>query len=125
MSESTPNLREVGCAGLHFCLGHAADQVGLHVLGLGVGRVVHVAADVEVVVVRVDDLRLVHEAAVFRQFALVREDEVDLLDVLGAELVLVLAFGVFAVGIDEEHLAAQRVGLVFVHDETQAGMPVP
>ena len=54
---------------------------------------------------------------VFGQLALVREDEVDLLDVLGTELVLVLALGVFAVGVDEEHLAAQRVRFVLVHHQ--------
>src|SRR5271165_5762832 len=35
--------------GLHFRLRHAADEVGLHVLRLGVGRVVHVATNVEIV----------------------------------------------------------------------------
>ena len=60
-------LGEVALPGLHLRLGNAADQVGLHVLRLRVGRVVHVAADVEVVVVLLDDLGLVHEAAVFRQ----------------------------------------------------------
>ena len=69
----------------------------------------------------VDDLLHIDEAAVFGQFALVREDKVDLLDVLGAELVLILAFGVFAVGVDEQHLAAQRVGLVLVHDQHAGG----
>ena len=121
MSASTPNLAKSLLSGLHFRLRHAADEVSLHVLRLGVGRVVHVAADVEVVVVLLDDLRLVHETAVFRQLALLGEDEVDLLNVLGAELVLVLAFGVFAVGIDEEHLAAQGVGLVLVHHEDAGG----
>ena len=46
-----------------------------------------------------------------------RENEVDLLDVLRAELVLVLTLGKFPVGIDEEHLVAQLVGLVLVHDQ--------
>ncbi len=85
--------------------------MGLHVLRLGVGRVVHIAADIEVVVVLVHDFGFGHEAAVLGQFTLVGEDEVDLLNVLGTELVLVLAFGKFAVGIDEEHLvrAVHRV----------------
>ena len=50
-------------------------------------------------------------------FALVGEDEVDLLDVFGPELVLVLALGVLAVGVDEQHLVAKRVGLVLVADQ--------
>ena len=58
----------------------------------------------------------------FPRLVVVRgKDEIDLLNILGAELVLVLAFGVFAVGVDEEHLAAQRVGLVFVHHNDARG----
>jgi hypothetical protein len=49
------------------------------------------------------------------------EDEVDLLNVLGAELVLVLALGVFAVGVDEEQLATQGVGLVLVRHDDAGG----
>ena len=95
-------------------LGDAAHEVGLHVLGLGLRGVVHVAADVEVTVVGLDDLGFVHQAAVLGDLALVGEDKVDLLDVLGAQLVLVLALGVLAVGVDEEHLVTQGVRLVLV-----------
>src|SRR5450631_466186 len=49
------------------------------------------------------------------------EDEVDLLNVLGAELVLVLALGVFAVGVDEEQLATQGVGLALVRHDDASG----
>jgi hypothetical protein len=55
------------------------------------------------VVVRVYDFGLGSEAAVLGQFAFVREYEVNLLNILGAELVLVLALGIFPVCIDEEH----------------------
>ncbi len=106
---------------VHFALRNAADEVGLHVLWLGVGRVVHVAADVQVVVVFFRDLLLADEAAVFRQRDFVGEDVVDFLDVLGAEFVLVLALGEFAVGIDEENLVAQGVRLVFVEDDDAGG----
>ena len=102
---SDAELGKVGFVGPDLRLRHAADKVGLHVFRFRVGRVIHVAADIEVIVVLLHDLGLVHEAAVFRHFALLGEDEVDLLNVLGAELVLVLALHVFAVGIDEEHLA--------------------
>ena len=100
-------LGEIVLLGLHFGFGNAADQVGLHILRFRFGRVVHVAADVEVVVVGLDDLGLVDQAAVLGYLPLVGEDEVDLLDVFGAQLVLVLAFGVFPVGVDEQHLVAQ------------------
>ena len=54
----------------------------------------------------------------FGNWRLLREDEVDLLDVLGTELVLILALGEFAVRVDEEHFAPQLVGLVLVdHDD--------
>ena len=80
--------------------------MGAHVLRLRFGGVVHVAADVEVVVVGIGNLGLVYQAAVLGNLSLVGEDEIDLLDVLRAQFVLVLAFGVLAVGIDEQHLAA-------------------
>lgn len=95
--------------------------MGLHVFGLGIGCVVHVAADVEIVVVGVGDLGLGDEAAVFRQFALVGENEVDLFNVFRAEFVLVFAFGKLPVGIDEEHLVSQVVGLVFIHHQHTGG----
>jgi len=98
-------------------LRHAADEMGPHVFRLRIGRVVHIAADVEVVVVRVHDLGFGNEAAVLGQFALVSEDVGDLLDVLGAELILILALGKFAVGVDEEDFVAQFIGLVLVHDQ--------
>ena len=80
-------------SGLYFGLGHAADEVGLHILGFRLGRVVHVAADVEVVVVGFDDLGLVDQAAVFGHLPFVGKDKIDLLDVFGAQFVLGLAFG--------------------------------
>ena len=102
-------------------LGDSADEVRLDILRLGVGRVVHVAADVEVVVVGVHDLGLRHEARVLGQLALVGEDEIDLLDVLGAKPVLVLALCVFAIGVDEEDLVLESVGLALVADQHAGG----
>ncbi len=101
--------------------GDAADEVGLHVLGFGLGGVVDVAADVEVVIMLLHDLGLAHEAAVFRQLAFVGKDEINLFDVLGAEFVLVLALGVFAVGVDEENLVTQGVGFILVEDKDAGG----
>ena len=109
--------RKVGRTGADLGLGDAADQMRLHILRFRVGGVVHITADVEIVIVCAHDLGLVHQSAVFGNFPLVGEDEVDLFDVLGAQFVLGLAFGVFAVGIDEEHLVLEGLGLVLVgHD---------
>ncbi|MNJ29003.1 hypothetical protein D3C77_235590 [compost metagenome] len=49
------------------------------------------------------------------------EDVVNLLDVFGTQLVLVLALGVFAIGIDKQHLIAQRIGLAFVKHQHTGG----
>ena len=78
------------------------------------GCVVHVAADVEVVVVRIHDLGLRYEARVLGQFALMGEDEIDFLDVLRAKPVLFLTLRVFAIGVDEEDLVLNCVGLALV-----------
>ena len=67
----------------------------------------------------VHDGGFVHQSAVLGQHQLVGQHVVDFFDVFGAQLVLVFAFGVFAVGVDEEHLVFQAVGLIFVaHDHT-------
>ena len=55
------------------------------------------------------------------QLALVGEDEIDLLDVLGAKPVLVLALCVFAIGVDEEDLVLECVGLALVADQHAGG----
>lgn len=88
----------------------AAGEVGVDVLGLGRGRVVGVAADVEVVVVvalgvEVDD----GGEAAHRLEALVGRD--DLLDVLRLEVVLGATFVILAVGVDEENLLAASARL--------------
>ena len=49
------------------------------------------------------------------------EDEIDLLDVLGAKPVLVLALCVFAIGVDEEDLVLECVGLALVADQHAGG----
>ena len=45
------------------------------------------------------------------------EHEVNFFDVLRAQFVLILPLGIFPVGIDEQHLGAQIVGLVLVTDK--------
>ena len=91
--------------------------MGLYVFRFRLGRVVHIAPDVQVVVVRVGNLRFVHQPAVFGNLAFVGEHEVDFLDVLRAQPVLILPFGILPVGVNEQHLVAQIVGLVLVADE--------
>ena len=93
----------------------------LDILRFGVGRVVHVAADVEVVVVSVHDLGLRHESRVLEQFTLVSENKIDLLNVLRAKPVLVLALRVFAIGVDEEYPILEFVGLALVADQHTGG----
>ncbi len=97
---------KVGLLGLDLGLGYAADEVGLHVFRLRIRGVVYVAADVEVVIVTLDDFGLVDQAAVLGYLPFVGKDEIDFLDVFGAQFVLGFAFGVFAVGVDEQHLIA-------------------
>lgn len=76
----------------------------LHILGLGVGSVVDVAAYVEIEVMFVGDLGCIDEAAIFGEFALIREHKIDLLNIFRAKLVLILTFREFPVGIDEQYL---------------------
>src|SRR6202158_1118414 len=118
-------LGEIALSSLNFRLGHTADEVSLDILRLGVGRVVNVTADVEVVVVLIHDLCFVDEAAIFWQVALLGKDEINFFNVFRAKLVLVLAFSVLSVGIDKEHLAAQRVRFVLVHYEHACGNAGP
>ena len=90
--------------GRHLRLGHPAQQVGPHVLGLGRRGVVGIAADVEVVVV-LGQLGVGHHGGERGDVGepLVGVD--DLLDVLGLQVVLRPAGPVLGVGVDEEHLA--------------------
>lgn len=76
---------------LHLRIGQAAQQMGLHVFGLGRGGIVYIAADVEVVIVLVNDGGFADQRAVLRQLQLVGEHVVDLLNVFGAQFVLVFA----------------------------------
>jgi hypothetical protein len=77
-------------SGLDLGLRHAPDEMRLHILGLWIECVVYITSDVEIVVVCTNDLRLVYKAAVFWELTLVGKDEVNLLYILRAELVLVL-----------------------------------
>ena len=88
--------------------------------GSGSGVLSTLAADVEVVVVQLDDLRLIDQPRVLGDLPLVRKDKVDLLDILGPQLVLVLAFSEFPIGVDEQHLVPQFLRLALV-DHQHAG----
>jgi len=80
--------------------------MGLHIFRLRFGGVVHITADVQIEIVLIDDLRFIDEATVFWNLTFMGENVVDLLDVLRAQLVLILAFGKLTVGIDEQDLVA-------------------
>ena len=87
-------------------------QVGAHVVRLGRRGVVHVATDVAVVVLR-HDLGHRHAASVGGNVLPRAVGVHDFVDVFRAQVVLRLAFAVFAVGVDEEHmLALGGAGLV-------------
>ncbi len=87
----------------------------LQVLRLGA---VDVAREVEVeVVLRVADLRQRHHARVARDFGLAREDIDDLVDVLGAETVLVAVLHEALRGVDHEDALAGMGVLLVEHDD--------
>ena len=106
-----------GGGGFDFRARHAAGEMARHVLRLGRRRVIHIAAEVEVPVVGVLDFCEGHAAGVFLLLNAMLENVDDLLDVLGPELVLLLALGELAVGIDEEDVVALLVGDGLVQDD--------
>ena len=105
----------------------AADKMGLHVLRLQVRGVVHIAADVQVIVVLSGNSGLFNQSTVFGDFDFVGEHIVDFFNVFRAQLVLVLAFGIFPVGEALMNRICPRnaSGLLLFATSTQAGMPVP
>ena len=92
---------------------HAAQQVGRHVFGFGRRRVVHVAPDVEREVVGLNRGE-VHQPRVAGFLQLVGKHVVNFLDVLGAQHILLFTLGVVLIGVDNEHLVLQVVGLALV-----------
>ena len=110
-------LGEVVTLGRNLSFWDAADEMRLHVLRFRLRGVVHIAPNVQVVVVRVGDLRLFHESAVFWNLAFAGEHEVDFLHVLRPQLVLILAFGKLAVCVNEKNFTAQIVRLLLVANE--------
>ena len=79
--------------------------MGLDILRLGIGSVVHISTNVAVVVL-VRQFLPRHQPTVFRNHALVRIDIGYLLDILGTKHVLILALVVFTVGVDKEYAFA-------------------
>jgi len=112
-----PEAAKIILVSHHFGLRDAANQVCLHILRFRIGSIINIAADIQVIVVFSRDLVLVDEAAVFGELKLPGKDEIYLLYVFRPELVLCLSLGVLAVGIDEQHLILQAVGLVLVADQ--------
>ena len=96
--------------GIDLAHGHAAVQVGAHVVRLGWRGVVHVAADVAVVVFGLD-FTDGHAAGVGGYGLPGAVGVHDFVDVFGAQVVLRFAFAVFAVGVDEEHAALVALGI--------------
>ena len=97
---------------------NAPIDMRFHILRRGSLGIVHITTDIAIVVL-FGQRFLAHQTAVARYLFLVMIDEANLLDILGTQRVLVFAFLVFAVGIDEEHaFAIGGVGLV---DNQQGG----
>ena len=96
--------------------GHAAVQVGAHVVRLGRRRVVHIAADVAVAVFG-QDLGIRHAARVGRHVLPGAEHVHDLVDVFRPQVVLCLPFAVFAVGVDEQGVVARRAACLVQHQD--------
>ena len=92
-----PKTSEVSLQCFDLVLGNSANQMRLHILRFWLWGVVYIASDVEVVIVVIDDFLVIDQAAVFREFPLMGEDEIDLLDVLRTQFILVLALGEFSV----------------------------
>ena len=98
----------------HLVFRNTADEMGLYIFRLRLRGVVHIPANVQVVIVFFDDFGRIDQTAVFGKFPLMGENGVYLLDIFRAKFILILAFGEFPVGVDEEYLVAQMIGLVFV-----------
>ena len=90
---------------IHLGHGHTAVQVGAHVVRFGGRGIVHITADVAVVVF-CGNLAHGHAAGVGGHVCPGAVGVDDFVHVFGPQVVLGLAFAVFAVGVDKEHLLA-------------------
>ena len=91
--------------------GHAADQMGSHVLRFGRRRIVGVPPDVQIAVLGLDAVDG-HDGGKTRNRFVVLEGFDDLFRVFGAQIVDRAARLVLAVGIDEQDLAAPLLRLL-------------
>ncbi len=91
-------------------------QVGAHVVGFGRRGVIDIAADVAVVLFG-DDLRLRHPSRISRNIFVGAVGVDDLVDVFRAQVVLRLAFAVFAVSVDEQHMVALGRAILVHHQD--------
>ena len=101
--------------GINFADRYAAVQMGAHVVRFGRRRIVHIAADVAVVVFRFN-VRHRHTLGIAVDVMPGAVGVYDFVDVFRPQVVLRLAFAVFAVGIDEQYLIALQ-GTVFVQNQ--------
>lgn len=94
--------------------GHSAVQMSAHILGLWRWGVVHIAADIAVVVLS-DDFRLGHPAGIDGDVLVGAVGEDDLVDVFRTQVVLRLAIAVFPVSIDKQHMVALLSAVLVEH----------
>ena len=99
--------------------GHPAMQMGSHIMGLGRRRIIDIAADIAVVVFR-GYLRHRHPAGIGGNIRPPAGAMDNLIDVFRPQMILGLAFAVFPVRIDKQHMVALG-GALFIHDQKTGG----
>ena len=117
-----PELRANGpvtCQRIHIRRGDSAAQVALDVLNVLALLAVYVARDVEVELVPLDLLERDHTRVFCKLQALI-EDIHDLVDVPGAQAVLVAVFHVARAGVNHEN-AFPAVGVFLINDNDASG----
>ncbi|MNF82061.1 hypothetical protein D3C84_643570 [compost metagenome] len=89
--------------GCDFGLGDASEQVGTHIVRLGLRCVVHVTTDIQVVSVLAQHGNFHHIGQTINLAKLVERSS-NLLDVLGEQETLRPPLAILAIGINEQHL---------------------
>ena len=118
LKQQLPHARivgEIALEGVDFNQRHPTMQMCRNIMWLGRWAVVNIAANVEVVVFLLK-LADQHIASILRHIRMVVVDVCDFFNVFRPQRILVLAFFVFPVCIDEQH-AFPLTGLVFVDDQ--------
>ena len=109
---------EIGFQRQNLRFGNAALQMGFHILWRRRLGIIHIAADIAVVVLGGQRLTA-HQSAITVNLNLVVIGITDFLNVFGTERVLVLPLLVLAVGIDEKH-ALSTAGSRLVDDQQRS-----